>query len=145
MEDRTVICWDKDDIDSLGISDGTYNPTITADDGTYDSAAKQYMGDLIVDTTAPAWPAGAAITATNRTNSSVDISWDASTDANDIQYYKVYKDNVLQATLAGDVTTYAATQLTAGTSNTFKIVSVDKAGNTSDGPSAAVDTAARLA
>lgn len=86
-----------------------------------------------VDTTAPTAPSG--VTAGTVTNTSVALSWTASTDAVGVTGYDVYQG----ATRVGSSTTtsYTVTGLTANTAYSFTVRAKDAAGNVS-APSTAV-------
>lgn len=60
----------------------------------------------------------------------IDLSWTQSSEAAN---YKIYRDNALIATIVGSSSTYSATGLAQNTQYIFKIVSVDAAGNESNG------------
>jgi len=85
------------------------------------------------DPTAPSAPTG--LTAGTVTNTSVALSWTASTDNVGVTGYDIYRGS----TLAGSSTTtsFTATGLTAGTAYSFTVRAKDAAGNVS-APSAAV-------
>lgn len=104
--------------------------------------APNTAGATCADTTAPSWPAGAALSTANVTKTSLTLSWTAATDDTAVTQYKVYKGTTLLTTLGGSVRTYDVTGLTAGTSYTFRVQAADAAGNAStDGPSVTVKTA----
>jgi len=81
----------------------------------------------IPDNEPPTAPTNLAGTATS---SSVNLTWDASTDNIGIKEYEVYQDGASIATVTG--TTYNVTGLVAKTSYTFKVNAKDKAGNISE-------------
>jgi chitodextrinase len=79
------------------------------------------------DTTAPSVPAGLAASAI--TQSSLTLSWSASSDAVGVTGYKIYKGGVLLGTSA--ITNTFVTGLTANTNYSFTVSAYDAAGNNS--------------
>lgn len=82
------------------------------------------------DTTAPSVPAG--LTATSVTASSVNLSWNASTDnagGSGIAGYDVYRNGTLVGSPTG--TTFSNTGLSASTAYNFRVRARDNAGNAS--------------
>jgi glucose/arabinose dehydrogenase len=82
------------------------------------------------DTQAPGAPG--KLSASNVTQTSLTLAWDASTDNVGVTGYTVYNGSTLLGTATG--TSFNVTGLTAGTSYTFTVRARDAAGNTS-GPS----------
>ncbi|GGH39247.1 hypothetical protein IA57_01050 [Mangrovimonas yunxiaonensis] len=84
-------------------------------------------GDLTPDTTAPTAPTNLA--ASNPTDTSVDLSWNAATDDVGVISYNIYID----ATFAFNVstTTSTATGLSPDTNYCFTVTALDAAGNES--------------
>ncbi len=80
-----------------------------------------------VDTEAPTAPS--VLAAANITQSSVDLSWNASTDNINVTGYDVYQGATLLTTVTG--TTYNVTSLSANTSYDFSVFAKDAAGNIS--------------
>ena len=92
------------------------------------------------DNTAPAWPAAGKLTASNVTQNSLSLSWNAATDNKAVTAYRVYRGSTLLGTATG--TSFNASGLNAATQYTFKVEAGDAAGNWStDGPSVTVTTA----
>ncbi|MEM9075567.1 MAG: fibronectin type III domain-containing protein [Bacteroidota bacterium] len=87
-------------------------------------------GDLInpTDTTPPSVPASLSSGSVSET--SITLSWAASSDDVGVVGYNVYQDGALQA---GSITTlsHVVTGLSAGTSYDFRVSAVDAAGNES--------------
>lgn len=79
------------------------------------------------DTTAPSTPTNLAASGTTQTTT--NLSWNASTDNVGVTGYDVYQNGVFKANT--DSTTYAITGLTASTSYTFYLKAKDAAGNAS--------------
>jgi len=79
------------------------------------------------DTTAPSAPTN--LTASNTTETTVDLNWSAATDNVAVTGYEVYNGASLIATVA--TTNYQVTGLTAATSYTFSVKAKDAAGNIS--------------
>jgi hypothetical protein len=91
---------------------------------------------VLIDTGGPTSPTG--VTASPVDTATIDVSWNASTDAaSGVSYYRVYQDGSLVSTTAA--TTWDATGLTAGQTCSFHVVAVDAAGNPS--PASAIVTA----
>ncbi|MEW7290914.1 fibronectin type III domain-containing protein [Aquimarina sp. 2304DJ70-9] len=81
------------------------------------------------DTEAPTVPAN--LVASNTTDVSTTISWDASTDNIGVTGYDVLQDGAVIGTVAGTITTFDVSGLTANTSYDFTVVAKDAAGNES--------------
>ncbi len=80
------------------------------------------------DTQAPTAPNG--LTASNVTQTTVDLNWNASTDNVGVTGYDIYQDAIVIATIPS--TSYQATGLTPDTTYTFSIRAKDAAGNESN-------------
>ena len=79
------------------------------------------------DTQAPTAPS--SLTASSVTQTSLTLSWTASTDNVGVKEYRVYKNSTLLGTVTG--TSANVTGLTAGTSYSFYVKAADAAGNIS--------------
>jgi chitodextrinase len=84
-------------------------------------------GGSTPDTQAPSAPANLA--ASNPTQTTINLSWSASTDNIGVTGYDVYRGNTVIGTTAN--TTYRATGLTASTTYSFSVKAKDAAGNVS--------------
>ncbi|GAA2964768.1 fibronectin type III domain-containing protein [Actinokineospora diospyrosa] len=130
-------------------------PDGTAPLGTFDSACAQVAGqnnlfaEIAIteaqDTEAPTAPGN--LRATDTTQTSVTLAWDASTDNKGVTGYDVYQGATLAKSVTG--TTATVDGLTADTAYTFTVKARDAAGNASAASpaltartSAAPDTAA---
>jgi Zn-dependent metalloprotease/chitodextrinase len=82
---------------------------------------------VTADSIAPSTPT--ALTAAGTTDSSTNLSWNASTDNVGVTGYNIYKGTTLAGTSTG--TTYTASGLTASTAYTFTVKAKDAAGNLS--------------
>lgn len=80
------------------------------------------------DTQAPTAPSN--LTASNITETTLDLSWSASTDNVGVTGYDVYQDGAYLASTSG--TSYNVTGLTAATSYAFYVKAKDAAGNISN-------------
>lgn len=81
-----------------------------------------------IDTTAPSVPA--SLSASILSTTSVQLNWNASTDAvSGVSYYAVYRNGSLVATSSAP--TYTDTGLSSFTTYTYYVVAVDAAGNRS--------------
>ena len=114
---------------------GNYAITAVATDNA-GAATTSATSNIIVntvgtpDTTAPSVPAG--LTATSVTASSVNLSWNASTDnagGSGIAGYDVYRNGTLVGSPAG--TSFSNTGLSASTAYNFRVRARDNAGNAS--------------
>ncbi|MBX2845678.1 MAG: endonuclease, partial [Saprospiraceae bacterium] len=115
-----------------GLAEGMdYNYVVTAIDaaGNQSGASNTLTITTAVtaDTQAPTTPTG--LLGTNVTQTSVDLSWNASTDNLGVGGYDLYQDGVYQGTYTTTSTTLNT--LTAGTTYLFYVVAFDAAGNTS--------------
>jgi uncharacterized repeat protein (TIGR02543 family) len=113
------------------LSSTTYAFTVTARDATGNvsspSAALSVTTPAAVDTTPPSAPSG--LVASNVTDTSVVLSWSASTDNVAVASYTVYNSSVAAATTSG--LSASVTGLSAGGTYTFTVVAKDTAGNAS--------------
>ncbi|QMV42548.1 carbohydrate binding domain-containing protein [Cohnella cholangitidis] len=80
-----------------------------------------------IDTAAPTAPTN--LQATAKTQTSVTLTWSASTDNVGVTGYEIYRNGVKVGTSAA--TTYVNSGLTAGTAYTFTVKAYDAAGNLS--------------
>ncbi|WP_415839989.1 fibronectin type III domain-containing protein, partial [Paenibacillus endophyticus] len=85
------------------------------------------------DTQAPSAPTG--LTAPSKTDTTVNLSWTASTDNVGVTGYEVYRGATLAGTTTG-ATTLQVTGLTANTAYSFTVKAKDAAGNLSAASSA---------
>lgn len=94
----------------------------------YNNLSSWYIGNYDVpDNQAPTAPTG--LTSSNETQTSVTLSWTASTDNIGVTGYYVYKNGALEKTVAG--TTTNITGLIASTPYSFNVRAFDAAGNLS--------------
>jgi chitodextrinase len=91
----------------------------------------------VADTQAPGLPTN--VRTSNVAQTTLTLSWDASTDNVGVTGYNVYQGSTLLGTVAG--TSYNVTGLTAATAYTFSVRAKDAAGNTSAPGSTSVTTA----
>ncbi len=84
-------------------------------------------GTAPVDTQAPSAPAN--LTSSNVAQTTLSLSWTASTDNVGVTGYDVYRGSTRLTTVTG--TTYNVTGLTAGTAYSFSVKAKDAAGNES--------------
>ncbi|MFC4600792.1 fibronectin type III domain-containing protein [Cohnella hongkongensis] len=81
------------------------------------------------DTEAPTAPADLAMTA--KTDTTVSLSWTASTDNVDVTGYDVYRDSTLAGSTNGSTTEFTATDLAPNTTYSFTVKARDAANNES--------------
>lgn len=108
----------------------TYSFTVLARDASNNDSAQSAAENgttLDPDTTAPSVPNN--LSASNTTASSVDLSWDASTDNGGVQDYDVFQDGAIIATVSS--TSYQVTGLSQLTSYSFTVSARDTSGNVS--------------
>lgn len=84
-----------------------------------------------VSTTAPTWPAGAALDTTDAGSSFVTVAWPAAADDFAVVNYRVFVDGAIVAQLDSSARAHTATGLTAATAYGFSVVAVDAEGNES--------------
>ena len=92
--------------------------------------------DPPADTQAPTTPGN--LTASNTTQTSTDLSWNASSDNVGVTGYDVYVDGNFDGSTAG--TSYNVSGLSAATTYTMEVVARDAAGNSSSPASTSVTT-----
>jgi chitodextrinase len=82
------------------------------------------------DTVAPSVPTG--LIATGSSPSTIDLSWNASTDNVGVTGYKVYRDGAaVEVATVTTGTSYSDTGLTTGTAHTYTVAAFDAANNLS--------------
>ncbi|WP_240040989.1 S-layer homology domain-containing protein [Paenibacillus ginsengarvi] len=105
---------------------------------TYGSAGDlQFSGIFVASRgTAPAWPAGSKLEATNRTDHSVTLGWQNASDASGILGYRVYKEGQVIGYVpfaGGGGYTFTATGLDPVTEPVFQVEAVNAEFNESFG------------
>lgn len=108
---------------------------ILAPGATINSVSIGYSGDvgttdaftIVTDVYPPPVPANVVGSAGHLV---ANLSWNA-VSASDLKEYRVYRNGTLLATVPAPTRTYQATGLTAGTTYSFQITSVDTSGNES--------------
>jgi chitodextrinase len=107
----------------------TYSYQVVAVDaaGNASPAASASATTLAPDTVPPTQPGNLVASLGKR---KVALSWTASSDNVGVAGYRVYRNNVLAATLSGSTRTYTATGVSPGV-QTFGVEAFDAAGNTS--------------
>jgi chitodextrinase len=113
-----------------GLADGVnYSYVVYAvDQATNVSTASNSLTVTLPDSTAPSVPAGLEVTATSE--SSVSLSWTASTDNVGIAAYTVFRNGTAIATL-GSNTSYTDTNLEPAVTYTYTVSAQDTTGNSS--------------
>ncbi|WP_353777305.1 GEVED domain-containing protein [Winogradskyella sp. 3972H.M.0a.05] len=122
MSDVSVTSFDYWDISG----DDTNNIVIasTYGRGVFTASFTETAAPDTEDPTAPA-----NLVSSNITSTSVDLSWDASTDNVGVTEYEVYQDGGLITSVS--TTTHTVTGLTPSTNYDFYIIAKDAAGNSS--------------
>lgn len=123
--------------DGICCSYGSGSYTLSSDDGTISSGgnfgnseATNFCiedGGTSLDSEAPSAPS--ALSANNITQTTVDLSWNASTDNVGVDTYEVFQGSSSLGTTTG--TSTQITGLTAASSYSFSVKAKDVAGNTS--------------
>lgn len=123
--------WQSVDVDLVSYTGGTVKLRLVGTTGSGWSSDIA-VDDLSVttgtaDTQAPTIPTN--LSASNIATTSLDLSWNASTDNVGVTGYDVYVDNVLNGSSTG--TSYSITGLTANTTYSLTVSAKDAAGNSS--------------
>ena len=124
-------------------ADTAYSFSVRAKDAEANVSASSNVvnvttaGGTTADTEAPSTPAN--LTASNVTETTLDLSWTASTDNVGVVGYDVYQGTSLLGTVTG--TSASITGLTADTDYTFSVTAQDEAGNVSGSASVSIRTA----
>lgn len=128
---------------SLVVTGLTQNTSYTFTVSAYDAASNESdesseVNMITADGEAPSVPDG--LSASNISTTSVDLSWNASTDNVGVAGYTVYTNGASPVSATGTSVTISG--LTQNTAYTFTVSSHDAAGNTSDPSSGANVTTA---
>lgn len=110
---------------------GNYRVSLVVWDNTGRANIKEQTINVYAgppDTTAPSAPS--SLTAPSKSNVTVNLSWNASTDNVGVVGYDVYRNGTLLGATTGG-TTYNVTGLTPSTTYTFTVKARDAAGNVS--------------
>lgn len=108
-----------------------YTFKVEAVDGGNNTAAGPSTKVKTVDTTAPTWSVTNTAKTSNVTENSATVSWDKAKDNVGVTAYRIYKNDVLAATVDGNTTSYNAIGLNPYTAYVFKIEAVDVSNNVS--------------
>ena len=114
---------------NTGLTLGTaYSYTVAAYDAAGNvSAQTAAVSCTVVDNTAPSVPTGLSASAASST--SINLTWNASTDNVAVTGYKIYRGGVQVGTSA--INNYTNTGLTLGTAYSYTVAAYDAAGNVS--------------
>ena len=117
----------------------TYSYAVDAFDAAGNHSAKSIAASVTTpDWIAPSVPAGA--TASAKSPTEIDLTWNPSTDNVGVTGYTVYRNGSPLATTAGTVTTFADTTVVASTTYSYTIDAFDAASNHSARSTAATAT-----
>ncbi len=118
--------WDNNNSNNylFNVGTSTFTPGANGSVGTIVTGPP---AGTVVDTTAPSVPTN--VTSTSKTDSSVSLSWTASSDAVGVTGYEIWRDGAKVGTTTS--TSYTNTGLTAGTAYSFTVKAFDSAGNIS--------------
>ncbi|MCY9663446.1 endo-1,4-beta-xylanase [Paenibacillus alginolyticus] len=94
------------------------------------------------DILAPTWSPTASLTAQDLSRFAVTLQWQAATDQYGVAAYDIYNGNTVMASVYGNLLSYHATGLTAGTEYDYHVTARDAAGNLTAGPTLHVKTLA---
>ncbi|MEK0312617.1 glycosyl hydrolase [Cohnella sp. 56] len=94
----------------------------------------------VQEAAAPAWPAGAALTASDTTQTGVRLSWPGATSESPLAGYAVYNGQTLLGETSVGAAVYDVSGLAAGTAYTFTVKAKNEAGKWSEGLSVNVTT-----
>lgn len=117
--------WDSNNSQNylFGVGTWTYTPGVNGAAGTVSPGPTQGT-----DTTAPTIPTN--LSSTSKTDTSVSLSWMASTDTVGVTGYEIWRNGAKVATTSSTSSTQSG--LTASTAYNFSIKAYDAAGNTSE-------------
>lgn len=119
----------------IGHKAGTTDITVTFNDTTPTTATVS----VTVETVTPVWSSGSTLTASEVTHTGAVLTWAGVQDASEITGYKLYKNGTELALVAGNVSQYTVTGLSASTSYLFEVQAVNVDGIwTTNGPSVTV-------
>lgn len=116
--------WDNNNSQNYLFNVGTWTFTPSSTGGVGNITAGLPQG---VDTTAPSIPTNLA--STSKTDTSISLSWSASTDTVGVTGYEIWRNGVKIATTA--TTSYTNSGLTANTAYSYTVKAYDAAGNLS--------------
>src|SRR5262245_8818894 len=98
-------------------------------------------GGLVVDTSAPTWPAGSALVATEVRARQLSVTWTAARDDVGVTGYRFFRDGTLLGQVTPEARSFDLLGLTPATTYGLQVQAGDAAGNWStDGPSASLKT-----
>lgn len=88
-----------------------------------------------VNGSAPSWAAGSTLSASNASETSLQLNWIAAADPAGVTGYTVYRNGIAVGTVSGSETAYTVTGLQADSSYTFKVEAANASNALSnDGP-----------
>ncbi|WP_158223932.1 MULTISPECIES: endo-1,4-beta-xylanase [unclassified Cohnella] len=123
--------------EASGLSpDTAYTFRVEARDGVRqsDTGPSAALTTPAADTIAPVWPQSASLDITDIGRHSALLTWSPAEDNYGVETYAIYNGSALIATVQGDVLSYRAIGLTAGTEHRFSVAALDAAGNETEGP-----------
>jgi chitodextrinase len=131
----TAGTWTEVDVTPLVTGNGQLSVALTSTSGTAASYASRETGanapQLVIttdaDTAAPSAPTLQSANAVSSTQ--VNLAWSAASDNRGVTGYTIYRDSAQIATVDGNTLSYSDRGLAAGTSYTYTVDAVDRAGN----------------
>ncbi|UKS24777.1 S8 family serine peptidase [Paenibacillus sp. HWE-109] len=107
----------------------TYSFSVKSKDGSGNLSAASGAINAIIDTLAPTVPSN--VVTSGKTNSTITLTWTASTDNVGIAGYDIYQGAMFVGSVNGATTTFTVAGLTANTTYSFSVKSKDGSGNLS--------------
>lgn len=121
-------------------NDPVTDENIRSDDPSLEDRVEDSRSDG-VDVSAPSWPEGSTLVASEVSATSVVLTWPAAQDDVGVTYYRIFQDGINQATIVSSELSYEATDLLPETEYVFGVEASDAEGNWSiDGPQTTVTT-----
>jgi beta propeller repeat protein len=109
-----------------------YRFIVRAVDAAGQPVSSKELGQTMVSKVAPGWPDGAALSVTDRTETTLTLNWPAATDnCNAVVGYKICKDLDTLAFIKSIYHSYVVKDLEEGITYAFRVFAVDESGSLS--------------